>query len=101
MIVGIKRYKKLFLICIFRSVEFDPTGNYIVSSSFDSTICVYDINNRNLINTLKNHTDRVVLSKFHPYYPLILSTSADCTSRLFAPRDFIISFRLNKINYKE
>lgn len=26
-----------------RSAEFDPTGNYIVSTSFDKSICIYDI----------------------------------------------------------
>jgi len=36
-----------------------------------------------------HHTDRVVLAKWHPFYPIILSTSADKTARIFAPRKFI------------
>ena len=44
MIAG--NYKKTFsllYILIKRSVEFDPTSNYLCSSSFDNTLKVYDI----------------------------------------------------------
>jgi WD40 repeat protein len=37
-----------FLFIFFRSVEFDPTSNYIVTSSFDCSVCVYDIVNKKI-----------------------------------------------------
>jgi len=80
------------LFLFLRSAEFDPTGNYIISTSFDKTICIYDINEKRILSKLLNHTDRVVLAKFHPFLPFILSTSADFTSRIFAPRDSIQTY---------
>jgi WD40 repeat protein len=49
-----------------RSCEFDYTGKYITSSSFDKSICIYNLDEGKIENTIKNHTDRVVLSMFHP-----------------------------------
>ena len=76
-----------------RSVEFDSSSGLIVTSSFDSTIGIYDLNNEILLNRISSHTDRVVLAKWHPFYPVILSTSADTTARLFAPQKFIENLR--------
>jgi WD40 repeat protein len=74
-----------------RSVEFDAYSGLIATSSFDSTIAIYDINKRAVKTRITNHTDRVVLAKWHPFYPMILSTSADSTARLFAPSSFMES----------
>jgi len=76
-----------------RSVEFDSSSGLIVTSSFDATIGIYDLNNERLLNRISSHTDRVVLAKWHPFYPVILSTSADTTARLFAPQKFVESLR--------
>ncbi|CAD8182857.1 unnamed protein product [Paramecium octaurelia] len=73
-----------------RCVEFDPTGRYICSVSFDSTIALYDWEQQKLITQITDHEDRVVLCKWHPFYPFILSTSADCTGRIFAPHGFLV-----------
>jgi len=77
-----------------RSVEFDSSSGLIATSSFDATIGIYDLNSERLLNRISNHTDRVVLAKWHPFYPVILSTSADTTARLFAPQQFIDSLNL-------
>ncbi|EAS04633.2 WD domain, G-beta repeat protein (macronuclear) [Tetrahymena thermophila SB210] len=76
-----------------RSVEFDPTGNYMISTSFDKSICIYNIEEEKIVTKINNHSDRVVLSKFHPFFPFVLSTSADSTSRVFAPSEFIKNFQ--------
>jgi len=78
---------------IGRSVEFDAYSGLLATSSFDATIGIYDVNERMMKNRIQNHTDRVVLAKWHPFYPVILSTSADTTARLFAPKKFMEGFR--------
>lgn len=61
----------------------------IATSSFDSTVALYDVNENKLRNVIKNHTDRAVFAKWHPFHPIVLSTSADSTARLFAPKKFV------------
>jgi WD40 repeat protein len=85
--------KFVFSTNSFRSVEYDAYSGLIATSSFDSTIGLYDVNEKIIRNRIQNHTDRVVLAKWHPFYPIILSTSADFTARLFAPRKFMDSFK--------
>jgi WD40 repeat protein len=81
-----------------RCVEFDPTSRYLATASFDSTITIYDYEQQRLVTTIDNHEDRVhsllkhekvVLCRWHPFYPFILSTSADSTGRIFAPHSFL------------
>jgi len=51
------------------------------------------LNKKTVVNRIQNHADRVVLAKWHPFYPVVLSTSADSTARLFAPQKFIENFK--------
>jgi len=74
-------------------VEFDSSSGLIATSSFDTTIAIYDVNQRMVLNRITNHTDKVVFAKWHPFYPVILSTSADTTARLFAPQKFLQGLR--------
>ena len=71
-----------------RSVAFSPDGKYLLSGSFDSKIKIYDINNDfNNIGELE-HGDKVVSCKWHPEIPLIISTSADRTARVWIPSKY-------------
>jgi len=68
-----------------RTLAFSPDGKFLVSGGFDNKIKIYDImNNFNLAGELE-HNDKVVSVKWHPDLPIIVSTSADKTARLWAP----------------
>jgi len=67
-----------------RSVEFSADANWLVTASFDGTIGVVDLN-KGVVRKITEHTDRVVSARWHPYLPIILSTSADRTARIFCP----------------
>jgi WD40 repeat protein len=76
---------KYFFNKSFRSVSFSPDGRYLASASFDSKIKLFDVdNNFDLIGELE-HLDRAVSVKWHPEVPLLISTSADKTARIWIP----------------
>lgn len=66
-----------------RSVEFSSDTRWLVSASFDSTLGLVDMH-RGQTYRLEQHADRVVSATWHPYLPIVLSTSADKTARLFS-----------------
>ena len=71
-----------------RSVAFSPDGKYLLSGAFDSKIKIYDVNNNfNFIGEIE-HGDKVVSCKWHPDIPLIISTSADKTARVWIPSKY-------------
>jgi WD40 repeat protein len=73
------------IILIIRSVSFSPDGKYLVSGSFDSRIKIFDVEKDfDLIGEL-THLDRVVSVKWHPEVPILLSTSADKTAKIWVP----------------
>jgi WD40 repeat protein len=67
-----------------RSVEFSSDTRWLVSSSFDSSIGIVDMY-KSVTYRLEQHEDRVVCAKWHPFLPILLSTSADRTARIFSP----------------
>ena len=68
-----------------RTICFSPDGKYLISGGFDNKIKIYDIlNNFNLASELE-HNDKVVSVKWHPDLPIIVSTSADKTARIWLP----------------
>ena len=71
-----------------RSLAFSPDGKYLLSGSFDSKIKIYDINNNYKNIGELEHGDKVVSCKWHPEIPLIVSTSADRTARVWVPSKF-------------
>ena len=75
-----------------RSVEFDPSCRYFASTSFDQTCKLYDIANQKVTATLKAHVDKIVLAKWHPFFPLLISTSADGTVKVFASKTFLDAY---------
>ena len=75
-----------------RSVEFDPSAKFFASTSFDNTCKVYDILSDQVVTTINAHRDRVVLAKWHPFFPIMLSTSADGQVKVFASKNFIENY---------
>ena len=68
-----------------RGLAFSPDGKFLVSGGFDNKVKIYDImNNFNLAGELV-HNDKVVSVKWHPDLPILISTSADKTARLWSP----------------
>ena len=68
-----------------RTICFSPDGKYLISGGFDNKIKIYDIlNTFNLASELE-HNDKVVSVKWHPDLPIIVSTSADKTARIWSP----------------
>ena len=68
-----------------RSLAFSPDCKYLISGGFDNKVKIYDImNNFNLTGELE-HNDKVVSVKWHPDLPILISTSADKTARLWCP----------------
>ena len=68
-----------------RTISFSPDGKYLISGGFDNKIKIYDIlNTFNLASELE-HNDKVVSVKWHPDLPIIVSTSADKTARIWSP----------------
>ena len=71
-----------------RNICFSPDGKYLISGGFDNKIKIYDIlNNFNLASELE-HNDKVVSVKWHPDLPIIVSTSADKTARIWSPTNY-------------
>ena len=69
-----------------RSVNFSQNGKYLLCGGFDHKIRIYDVcNDFNQIKVL-DHEDRVVSCKWHRQLPIISSTSADKTARVWIPK---------------
>ena len=69
-----------------RSVNFSQNGKYLLCGGFDHKIRIYDVcNDFNQIKVL-DHEDRVVSCKWHHQLPIISSTSADKTARVWIPK---------------
>ena len=68
-----------------RGLAFSPDGKYLITGGFDNKVKIYAIkNNFNLAGELE-HNDKVVSVKWHPDLPILVSTSADKTARLWCP----------------
>lgn len=66
-----------------RSVEFSSDKRWLVSASFDQTIGLVNLDT-NEICRLSEHQGKAVTAHWHPYLPILLSTSTDRTARLFS-----------------
>mmetsp|Transcript_11717 Transcript_11717/g.22460 ORF Transcript_11717/g.22460 Transcript_11717/m.22460 type:complete len:443 (+) Transcript_11717:385-1713(+) len=65
-----------------RSVILHPSGQYVISSSDDKTIRVFDIKAQRCLRTLEPAHDHFVTSiDMHPTLPILVSSSVDATIR--------------------
>ena len=71
-----------------RGVSFNVDGKYLASAGFDGQIVVTDTSDLDNLTTVKTlmHDDKVVSVKWHPHLPLLLSTSADKSARVWYPQ---------------
>jgi WD40 repeat protein len=69
-------------------VSFNVDGKYLASAGFDSFIHITDTSDLDSLQTVKSlqHEDKVVSVRWHPHLPLLLSTSADKTARVWYPQ---------------
>lgn len=72
-----------------RGVSYSVDGAFIASASYDGQVHIsetVDLDRVNVVKTLTGHEDKVVSVKWHPYTPLLLTTSADKTARIWYPQ---------------
>jgi WD40 repeat protein len=71
-----------------RGVSFNVDGKYLASAGFDGQIIITDTTDLNKLTTVKTlqHNDKVVSVRWHPHMPLLLSTSADRSVRVWYPQ---------------
>ena len=70
-----------------RGVSYSADGRFVASAGFDKNIIISDTQDENelqVVKTLK-HDDKVVCVRWHPYLPLLISTSADKSARIWSP----------------
>lgn len=66
-----------------RSLEFSCDTNWLVSCSFDGSLGFVNMKSGKNYK-IEFHDDRVVSIRWHPYLPILLSTSADRTARVLS-----------------
>ena len=56
-------------------VEYTPGGEkpYLISGSDDKTVCIWDYQTKQCVQTLTGHTNNVSVALFHPTLPIILT----------------------------
>lgn len=70
-----------------RGVSYSADGRYVASAGFDKNIVIADTLDLNKVSIVKalEHDDKVVSVRWHPLLPLLLSTSADKSARIWSP----------------
>lgn len=69
-----------------RGVSYSADGRYVASAGFDKNINISDTLNEEIsVVKVLEHDDRVVSVRWHPYLPLLISTSADKSARIWTP----------------
>ena len=80
-------------------MSYSADGRYVASAGFDKNIIITDTLNLDNISVIKTleHDDKVVSVKWHPFLPLLLSTSADKSARIL--KNNMVSKYLMNHNY--
>ena len=69
-----------------RAVNFSKDGKFLITASFDKKISIFDVNDDLKLVKYLEHDDRAVNCKWHPDKPIIASSSADNTVRIWSPK---------------
>jgi len=69
-----------------RVVNISKDGKFLMIASFDKKISIFDINDDLKLVKYLEHDDRAVNCKWHPDKPIISSSSADNTVRIWTPK---------------
>ena len=69
-----------------RAVNISKDGKFLLTASFDKKISIFDINDDLKLVKYLEHDDRAVNCKWHPDKPIISSSSADNTVRIWTPK---------------
>ena len=69
-----------------RACNFSKDGKFLMTASFDKKISIFDINDDMKLVKYLEHDDRAVNCKWHPDKPIIASSSADNTARIWTPK---------------
>jgi len=78
-------------------LEYAPTGEkpYIISGADDQSVCIWDYQTKQCIQTLRSHTNNVSATLFHPTLPIILTGSEDGTVRIWHAATYRLEATLN------
>jgi WD40 repeat protein len=73
-------------------LEFSPNGKFLASGGHDNTICVWDVEKRKLLKTMRGHAGRVRSLAFAPQLPdveaQLLTGSHDQTAKIWNLKDY-------------
>ena len=69
-----------------RAVNISKDGKFLMTASLDKKISIFDINDDLKLVKYLEHDDRAVNCKWHPDKPIISSSSADNTVRIWTPK---------------
>lgn len=78
-------------------VEFYPFPDkpYILTTSDDKTIKIFDYQSKSCVATLVGHTHNVSFAVWHPELPIIISGSEDSTVKIWNARSYKLEQSLN------
>ena len=69
-----------------RSLNLSFDGKFLMSSGFDKTTRIFDVNNDFKQVKVLDADDKVVCNRWFPDKPVIVTTSADKTARVYSPK---------------
>jgi len=81
----------------FNYVDYYPHGDkpYIITSSDDRTVKVWDYQTKSCVAVLEDHLSNVSFAIFHPELPLIISGSEDATIKIWNSNTYKLEKTLN------
>lgn len=81
----------------FNYVDYYPHGDkpYIITSSDDRTVRVWDYQTKACVAVLEDHLSNVSFAIFHPELPLIISGSEDATIKIWNANTYKLEKTLN------